>query len=342
MHKRPTINDIAKQAGVSKRTVSRVINGAANVNPATREKIAAIIQQAGFSPDKKARGLAANRSYLLGIIYDNSGTYYIDQVQRGVLDISIAKGYELIVHPCNKLSDNYVTNCLEFVQRSHVDGVIVLPPVSECQALFDAFTTHGYHYVRMASIALDQPANMVVSDDRSALQALARYLVSMQLTQIAVITGPANYSSTTERLEGFVQTLRSLGVDIAPQWIIEGDNTYECGLQCGRALLTQSRLPQVIFANNDDMAVGVINAAYALNIAVPDTVSVVGFDDNQLAARIVPSLTTVRRPVAAMASLAARKLIAQIEQAPDNETSDSELSETAYTPQLIVRNSTPK
>ena len=342
MHKRPTINDIAKQAGVSKRTVSRVINGAVNVNPATREKIAAIIQQAGFSPDKKARGLAANRSYLLGIIYDNSGTYYIDQVQRGVLDISIDKGYELIVHPCAKQSDNYVANCVQFVQRSHVDGVIVLPPVSECQALFDAFTAHGYHYVRMASIALDTPANMVVSDDRGALQALARYLVSVQLTQIAIITGPANYSSTTERLEGFVQTLHSLGIDIAPQWIIEGDNTYESGLECGHALLTQNPLPQVIFANNDDMAVGVINAAYALNIAVPDRVSVVGFDDNQLAARIVPSLTTVRRPVAAMASLAARKLIAQIEQAPESETPDSAQSETAYTPQLIVRNSTPR
>ena len=337
MTKRPTINDIADKAGVSKRTVSRVINGATNVNAKTREKIQQIISEEGFSPDKKARGLASRRSYLLGIIYDNPGTFYIDQVQDGVLQVITDRGYELIVHPCDYHDAGFVENCIEFTKRSNVDGVIVLPPVSESEALASAFRQQHVNYVRMASVALDDPEKMVISDDRAAMREVADYLVSEGHHDFAVISGPQGFSSTAERLEGFCQALKGHGITIPSTRIIEGNNTYESGITCARELLQLTPRPGTIFANNDEMAIGVIRAAYDMGIAVPDSLRVIGFDDNLMAARIIPSLTTVRRPVAEMAAMAARKLLARIEGNIADNTSTQPVKAS-----LIVRESTGK
>ena len=144
MQKRPTINDVARLSGVSKRTVSRVINGASNVGKATREKIDQVISELNFSPDKQARGLAANRSYLLGLIYDNPDAMFIDQVQRGVLKICSDKGYELVVHPCTYRNSDFIDDCSNFVKRSNIDGVIILAPVSESKELASSLRESEY------------------------------------------------------------------------------------------------------------------------------------------------------------------------------------------------------
>ncbi|QJR81121.1 LacI family DNA-binding transcriptional regulator [Alteromonas pelagimontana] len=337
MDKRPTINDVARISGVSKRTVSRVINGATNVGVATREKIQKVIDDLGFSPDKQARGLAASRSYLLGLIYDNPDALYIDQVQRGVLSVCSERGYELVVHPCNYDTENFIDNCVHFVKRSNIDGVIILPPVSESKKLAAALRDRNINYVRMASVDLDDHANIVVSDDRAALSDLARYLVSLGHRDIGIISGPKHYYSAIERLEGFCHTLKELGVDVAENRIIEGKNTYESGIECARSLLIQSPPPQVIFANNDEMAAGVLKVAHEMGVAVPESLSVAGFDDNLLATRVIPSLTTVQRPVVAMAALAAKKIIALIEHY-QTEHQDTYLVK----PHLIIRESTRK
>ncbi|GAC14460.1 LacI family DNA-binding transcriptional regulator [Aliiglaciecola lipolytica] len=335
--KRPTINDVARISGVSKRTVSRVINGAANVGEATRKKIEAVIQELNFSPDKQARGLAASRSFLLGLIYDNPDALYIDQVQRGVLDICSAKGYELVVHPCTYKSDDFINNCIKFVKRSNIDGVVILPPVSESRELATSFQENHIKYVRIASLDLDDHANIVVSDDRAALSDLARYIVSLGHQNIAIISGPKSYFSSKERLEGFCDTLKQLGKKVPEERIIEGKNTYESGIDCARQLLIQTPRPQFIFANNDEMAAGVLKVAHELGILVPEQLSIAGFDDNLLASRIIPSLTTIQRPVSAMASLAATKIIAMIE---GNEYNVEE--QYLVKPHLIIRESTRK
>lgn len=335
MQKRPTINDVARLSGVSKRTVSRVINGATNVGNATREKIDQVIKELNFSPDKQARGLAANRSYLLGLIYDNPDAMFIDQVQRGVLKICSAKGYELVVHPCTYRNSDFIDDCIHFVKRSNIDGVIILSPVSESKELASSLREQNIKYVRMASVDLDDHANMVVSDDRAALSDLARYLVSLGHSNMAVISGPKQFCSSIERLEGFCQTLESLGVEIPEERIIEGENSYESGINCARRLLIQSPRPQVIFANTDEMAAGVLKVAHEMGIRVPEQLSIAGFDDNLLASRVIPSLTTIQRPVSDMAQLAARKIIARIEGAQWGVE-----EEYLVKPHLIVREST--
>tara|TARA_R110002167_G_scaffold52361_1_gene151210 strand:+ start:3642 stop:4724 length:1083 start_codon:yes stop_codon:yes gene_type:complete len=334
--KKPTINDVAREAGVSKRTVSRVINGSTDVSASTLETIQEVIKRLDYSPDKQARGLASSRSYLLGLIYDNPNALYIDQVQRGVLDVCSKKGYELVVHPCKYNDADLVQNCLSFIRRSNIDGVIVLPPVSESKYLATALRDAEHCYVRMASVDLDDHSNIVVSDDRSAMGEMARYIFSLGHKKIGFITGPLNYYSSIERIEGFRNTLSQLGLALNDDWVIEGQNSYQSGLECASAILQQANRPTAIFANNDEMAAAVLKTASKMGIKVPQELSIAGFDDNLLASRIIPSLTTIQRPVGAMASLAAHKIIQSIEKVgglpPDNDF--------LIKPHLIVREST--
>ncbi len=333
--RKPTINDVAREAGVSKRTVSRVLNGSGSVGEKTRAEIQEVIARLNFSPDKQARGLASSRSYLLGLIYDNPDALYIDQVQRGVLDLCTQKGYELVVHPCQYKAADMVEDCLQFIRRSQIDGVIILPPVSESRDLAMALREAGHHYVRMASVDFDDHASIVVSDDRAAVREMARYFLSLGHTEIAMITGPMGYHSSNERLLGFKDSLAEQGVILDESRIVEGQNTYDSGLASARKLLNLPNRPTAIFANNDEMAAAVLRVARTLDIDVPTELSVAGFDDNMLASRIMPSLTTIQRPVRAMATLAAEKIIQAIEQTGKDVNSDDFLVK----PHLIIRES---
>lgn len=336
LSKQPTtISDIARLSGVSKRTVSRVINNSSKVNKDTREKVQGVIDDLSYRPNAQARGLAARRSYLLGMIYDNPDALYIDEVQRGVLSVCREHGYELVVHPCDR-NDKLTSEAIAFVNhRSKLDGVIVLPPVSEDNDLAGALGKDNVHYVRLASIALDTADHVVVSNERSAVAAMARYLVELGHQRIGYVAGPEGMKSTRERLEGFCDALEKHGCTPYRDMITRGAYTFESGRECGHALLETSTPPTAIFASNDEMAAGVIYAAQELGLKVPEDVSVAGFDDSALATRIMPSLTTIRRPVREMARLATAKLIASIDGREDEARKGIFLD-----PVLIIRNST--
>lgn len=336
IQKSSTINDVARLAGVSKRTVSRVINGSLSVGDSTRVRVEKIIAELNYSPNTQARGLASSRSYLLGLIYDNPDALYLDDVQRGVLEICSTLGYELVVHPCRYRSETLVQDCLNFINRSKLDGVIVLPPVSELESLAEALKNAGRPYVRLTSVAIDEPQHIVVSDDRSAAAEMARYFAQLGHQDIAFISGPQRYKSSTERMEGFKLGLSAYGITLKSERIMEGNNTYETGIECARSLLSQTPLPTAIFANNDQMAAGVLKVAHQMGIAIPEQLSVAGFDDNLLASRVIPALTTIRRPVRQMAQLATTKMIMVIEQ---NDKAAQQVA-AKVAPTLVVREST--
>lgn len=330
-----TINDVARVAGVSKRTVSRVINGSALVGESTREKVQAVIQQLNFLPDKQARGLASKRSFLLGVIYDNPDALYIDQVQRGALDICTSLGYELVVHPCQWEREDFIDDCLSFVRRSRVDGVLILPPVSESRELAKALREKDVPYVRIASADLDDHSNIVISKDRAAMKEIAEHLTELGHKDIAIISGPRHFCSSQERLEGLIGSLRERGIEIPAHRLLEGKNSYETGIECAKQIFAEKPYPTAIFANNDEMAAGVVRVAKDFDISIPEQLALVGFDDNVLASRIVPSLTTIRRPVEEIASLATQKLIQAF--LPESEAKQLDWEVTPY---LIVREST--
>lgn len=328
--KRTTINDIARMAAVSKKTVSRVINKSPYVREETRIKVNAIIAKTGFAPDPQARGLAFRRSFLIGLIYDNPNAQYIVNIQQGVLDCVRTSGYELVVHPCDRNSPSFLDDVRSFVERQKLFGVVLIPPVSENQELADLLQEIDCPYVRIASMPLDEAERMIVSHDRDAAAEAGEHLALLGHKEIGFIAGPSQYRSAHERRAGFADALAKHGVKLSPKLVVEGAYSFESGVKAAEALLAKKPRPTAIFASNDEMAAGVYKAAYALGLRIPDDLSVVGYDDSPLAMRVSPALTTVRVPIRDMGRKAAEKLIGK-----EPEGGDTDIIET----RLVVRDS---
>ena len=309
LKKRTTINDIARLGGVSKKTVSRVINQSPYVREETRVKINSIIAKMGFAPDPQARGLAFRRSYLIGLIYDNPNAQYIVNIQQGVLDAVRGSGYELVVHPCDRASASFFDDVRSFVERQKLFGVVLIPPVSENEGLAKLLQDIDCPYVRIASMPLDQASRMIVTHDRNAAAQAGDYLAKLGHKEVGFIAGPAQYRSAGERREGFAAALAAHGLKLAPKLIVEGAYSFESGVACAETLLSRKPRPTAIFASNDEMAAGVYKVAYAQGLRIPEDLSVVGYDDSPLAMRLSPSLTTVHLPIRDMGRKAAEKLI---------------------------------
>jgi len=327
-----TINDIARLAGVSKKTVSRVINRSPLVHDDTRAKVLALMSEQGYVPDPQARGLAFRRSFLIGLVYDNPNAQYIVNVQNGALDTLRGTGFELVVHPCDSKSADFVAGVRQFVMQLKLHGLILLPPVSEDAALAAALRELDCRYVRIASVKLDEPEHLVVSNDRDAAAEVADYLESLGHREIALITGPRNYRSTHERAEGFVQQLARRGIALPASRVEEGGYTFESGVASAERLLAVSPRPTAIFACNDEMAAGAYKAAFRLGLRIPEQLSIIGFDDSPLASRLWPPLTTVRLPIREMGRNAAAMLMSE-------QGKDEARQYSILTPHLVARDS---
>jgi LacI family transcriptional regulator len=331
---RATINDVARLSGVSKKTVSRVINQSPLVREDTRARVQAVIQRFGYVPDPQARGLAFRKSFLIGLVYDNPNAQYVVNLLEGALDALRDSDFELVVHPCDRKSAGFIPGVRRFVTRQRLRGVILLPPVSDSDDLTRALTELDCAYVRVSYAQFDVPARMVASNDREAVAEAANYLESLGHRRIGFIAGPAGFRSAAERRIGFLDALERRGVAVPPEWIVEGGYTYESGIACGEALLSKSPRPTAIFASNDEMAAGVYRAAHRLGLAIPQDLSVIGFDDGPLAARLLPSLTTIRLPIRDIGRLAASKLID-----PAGSIGADGVASSPIVPHLVIRDS---
>ena len=333
-HGKSTINDVARLAGVSKKTVSRVINDSPLVRPDTRQKILSLMQEMGYAPDPQARGLAFRRSFLIGLVFDNPTAQYIVNLQYGALDALRDSGFELVVHPCDSKSEGYIEGIKRFVQQQKLYGVILIPRVSEDQALADVLREIGCRYVRIASVAMDEPANMVLTHDRQAGAEAANYLESLGHRRVALVTGPKRYRSSIERGGGFTEALAKRGIEIPPEMVYEGGYTFESGVAGAESLLTKNPRPTAIFACNDEMAAGIYKAALRMGLSIPGDLSVVGYDDSPLASQLWPALTTLRLPVRDLGRQAAAMLLA--ENWPRAAQAQAGIS---VSPHLVVRDS---
>lgn len=306
-----TINDVASEAGVSIRTVSRVINNSPKVNRETRERIAAAIARLGFRPSPRARGLATGRSYLIGVVHNDRNALVLDAVQRGVVAEASARGYELVVHPTPTGEHGSVEDVIDFVRRSRVDGVLVLSPVSGVKGMGKALRQAGAPAVAISAVPIEGFRATLISDERRAAAEVAGYLAGLGHRRIATISGPSGFSSSSERRAGFVAALAAQGLALAGE--AEGDYTFDSGYAAAERVLALDPRPTAIFAANDIMAAAVLKAAAARGIVVPDDLSVVGFDGSIIARMLTPALTTVHRPLREMAQKTTRRLIDLIE-----------------------------
>lgn len=310
---RLTISDIARLSGVSKKSVSRVINGEHGVSEETRARILSIMQAQGYAPDRRARALARRQSYLLALAYDNPNADYVLDVLNGMLRVAIPRGYEVIMHPVDEPGAGAGERLASFVQRAGCDGLVLIPPLSERGELLAELARRAWPAARIAGddVALRIP--QVRYDDRAAALAITAQLLDLGHRRIGFVGGPPDGGPTRRRLAGFRDALASRGLAAEPALQAWGDFTFSGGIAAGRALLGGVARPTAMMCCNDQMAIGVLHVAHELGFAIPADLSVTGFDDAPLAQVAWPPLSTVRQPVAEMGAAAAAALIDTIE-----------------------------
>ena len=307
---KPTINDVARLSGVSKKTVSRVINRSPLLNDDTRKRVLKVIADLGYVPNPQARALALRTNFLIGLIHDNPNAQMVLNVQQGILEALQGTEFEMVVRPVDRGSAAMLDDVRAFIERQRLYGVVLLPPISENDALARLCDELGCRYVRMGSAELDDQAHMVASNDREAVVEAVQHLIGRGHRLIGLVSGPHGFRSASERRQGFEDALAAAGVKLPRSLIAEGNYTFESGIAAAEKLLDLSPRPTAIFASNDEMAAGVIHAARQRGLDVPADLSVIGFDDTPIASHLWPPLTTVRWPIISMARAAAYKLLA--------------------------------
>jgi LacI family transcriptional regulator len=318
-----TIRDVAAQARVSIKTVSRVINNVSTVKPHTREKVLRVIRKLDYHPNPSARSLGGSRSYLIGLLYDRSCEYYATSVLTGVLETCRAAHYQVVMQPCDYRSSSLADDVTRNVKHSRADGVILTPPLSDQAALVRLLEQQHIPFVRIAPAEHTDAHRSVYTNDRESSARMTEHLVALGHKRIGFIIGNPDHAAVADRHRGYLDGLRNCGLKADKRLIAQGYNSHESGVQCARKLLqvAEDRRPTAIFASNDEMAAGVLAVAHSIGLGVPEDLSVAGFDDMPLASQVWPALTTIRQPISAMSAKAADLLLRQLRGDAEDHTS---------------------
>jgi len=326
-----TITDVAKQAGVSMKTVSRVLNNEPNVAKATRDRVMEVAANLQYRPNLAARGLASSKSYLIALLYDNASASYITNIQRGAIEACRRNGYHLLLEPMPYEQANSPEAEL-LLRRLGVDGVILTPPLSDSLVLRESLRRLDMRHVAVAPNKMDD-VHAVRMDDAEAAFQMTTYLIEQGHRDIGFILGHPDHGATASRRLGFEKALRQAGIPIHEDRVIAGDFSFRSGVEAAERLLDDpAHRPTAVFASNDDMAAGVMSVAGRLGISVPDALSVCGFDDTPIAQIIWPQLTTVAQPIYQMGFKAADILINR------NKNEDPQVHTLEF--ELVIRDST--
>jgi len=307
-----TIHEVAEKAGVSIKTVSRVINHEANVRADTRQRVQAVIAELNYRPNPSARHLAGTHGYNIALLYDNPSPSYLIDLQSGALASCQAEGFHLILQPCGFHDEGLEAVINNLIVESRVPGLILSPPLSDAAGLIERLEEWGVLHARIAPIDVARQGPYVAVDDRGAAFELIRHLIELGHRRIGIIKGHPDHGAGHWRYEGYLTAMRQYGLSIDEDLIVQGYFSFESGLEAGQKLLSLADRPTAIFAANDDMAAAVLHVAHDMSIDVPGQLSVAGFDDTPLSRHVWPSLTTVRQPVQEMARQATMQLIGRI------------------------------
>ncbi len=307
--RRTSINDVAKAAGVAIKTVSRVLNNEPNVREETRAQVLEAVKRLNYHPSLSARSLASRRSYLVGLVYDNPSANYTIEVQRGALARCREGKFLLLLHEVAGRGDELIKDILAFANRTHLDGLIITPPLSESAELIRVLDAEGPPFVRIAPNDLKHRSPYVDIDDEGAAREMTEYLIGLGHRRIAFIIGRPGHHASGERLKGYKAALKAHRIPYAAEYVRQGDFLFDSGLDAARQLLALPKRPTAIFAANDDMAAGALMAAHEMGVAVPAQLSVAGFDDAAISRTVWPPLTTILQPTYDLSYKAAELLL---------------------------------
>ncbi len=331
---RAKLEDVAKTAGVSTATVSRALNKGTSVKRETRELIERVVEELNYTPSASARSLAGRRSYTIALFYDNLSATYLSKFQYGAIDQTGAHGYNLMISRCDNSSASAKDNILRVAEQNNLDGVILVPPLSDNTELVELLIEKNLNVALVAPIDRWASASSVSMDDENAAAELTEYLISFGHERIGFINGDKSHGAASLRLEGYKKALQKAGIAFDESLIVGYDITVSSGVEGGKELLNLPHPPTAIFGFNDEVAAGAVRAAALKGIRIPDDLSVVGFDDTDLAIALPTALTTIKQPIEDLAR-GAVDLLVQASETPKSKV----IERRQYGYELISRES---
>ena len=308
-----TIKDVSKDAAVSIKTVSRVINNEENVAKATKAKVLLSVKKLGFKPNKSAQSLRSKKSYMLALLYDNPNKSYLADVQSGIFNACKNTGYNLVIQECDYKSNELKNDIVQFVEDFKIDGLIITPPLSDMAEFLQNLDNYQIEYSVIAPSTLNTESLYVSSNDYEAAFTLTSQIIKHGHKDIGFIKGHPKHSASHLRFNGYLDAMKSHGIEKNDQWIKQGNFSFKSGFDAGVEIFHSEKIPTAIFASNDSMAAGIMKSAQMKGMKVPKDLSLAGFDDSPIAHQIWPALTTVKQPVEKMAAHAAKILIAKFD-----------------------------
>jgi LacI family transcriptional regulator len=308
--KRATINDVATRAGVSKTTVSHVINNTRFVEEDTKQRVLRVISEIGYYPSLAARSLTTNRTGIIGLIVSDATNTFFGDVLRGVEDVLQPKNYSILV--CNtdeilERENHYIDTLL----RQRVDGIIAAATSQKWEALNQADEQHTpVIFLDRAYESLEGPY-IGVNNNQGAYSG-TKHLIECGHTKIGILAGFQRLSTMRERLEGFRQALQDHKIDLPDEWVIESPLGIEPGREAALKILSLPIRPSALFVNNNLLVLGALLALQDLGLCCPENISLVGFDDHPWSAVSYPPLTVVKQPSRRLGQVAAETMLSLI------------------------------
>lgn len=307
-----TIKDVARLAGCSIKTVSRVINEEPYVTPDLRARVLAAIRTSGYTPNITARRLVKQQSYSLCVLIFPGFYQAASAVLSPIMDIGYEDDYDFFIQPYISSNARSRTKLVTLIGERRFDGYVVTPPCDADDFVVDLITTYKIPLVQVNPFTPSDKIPYVAGDDKHGATLMTEHLVELGHRRIAFLMGPGNMRTSLDRLHGYLSALKAHGLEKILGQVENSEFNFEGGCAAARRLLkerTPAERPTAIFAGNDEMAYGVLFAAQELGIAVPQQLSVCGYDDFAVSRFIWPGLTTMYQPVEHLLDLAGRLLI---------------------------------
>ncbi len=308
----PKIIDVAREAGVSTATVSRTLSQPERVNVETRQRVLAAVEKTGYRINQAARSLRQQLGSAVLVLVPNLGNPFFSQILSGIEETFYGTEYNVLI--ADSLGRNDAKDLLaEYLLSTHADGIIILDgQVSARAREWIQQNAAKRNVVFACEWVEDFDLPVIRSNNRQGAAAAIRHLHSLGHRKIAHVTGPKDNVLTLARREGVLQERERLDLPMREEWVIRGDFSLESGYQAAEQIIAMNERPTSVFCASDQMAFGLISGLHAAGIRVPEDISVLGFDDVELAAFYVPRLTTIRQNRRALGTKAAQRVLASM------------------------------